>query len=83
MQPLYLGIEFGTSGCRACVINKSKTIIAEYALPLPAPWRDGDEVFQDPATWWDALEQLLKKLNTNQRAALTALTINAESGNSS
>lgn len=84
MQPLYLGIDFGTSGCRACVIATDGEIITEHALPLPAPWRDGDEVFQDPATWWDGLihllDGLLVKLTTEQRVALTALTIDGTSG---
>ncbi len=80
----YLGIDFGTSGCRGCVIDDSYQLIAEHALPLPAPWRDGNEVFQDPATWWDGLEQLLDglldKLTDTQRYSLTAMTIDGTSG---
>ncbi len=84
MQALYLGIDFGTSGCRACIIDSYGTIITEHALPLPAPWRDGDEVFQDPATWWDGLEQLLDgllgKLTAEQIGTLAAMTIDGTSG---
>ena len=76
----FLGIDFGTSGCRACVIDEAGIIVAEHALPLPAPWRDGNEVFQDPNTWWDGLEQLLAKLTDEQRTNLQSLTIDGTSG---
>ena len=80
MQASFLGIDFGTSGCRACIIDSSDTIIAEHALALPAPWRDGNEVFQDPNTWWDGLVQLLAMLADEERAHLQSLSIDGTSG---
>ncbi len=84
MAPLYLGIDFGTSGCRACVVDEAGNPVAEQALALPTPWRDGDEVFQDPAIWWSGLEQLLApllvQLSTEQRGSLAAVTIDGTSG---
>lgn len=80
MPSTHLGIDFGTSGCRACIIDSSGTIIAEHALDLPAPWRDGSEVFQDPNTWWDVLEQLLGKLTDKDRAHIQSLSIDGTSG---
>ncbi len=76
----FLGIDFGTSGCRACIIDSSGTIIAEHGIALPAPWRDGNEVIQDPAIWWDGLGQLLARLTDEQRTNIQSLTIDGTSG---
>ena len=58
-MPLYLGIDFGTSGCRGCVIDAGQRVVAEARVPLPSPQRSADAVEQDPAVWWSALETLL------------------------
>lgn len=80
----YIGIDFGTSGCRACVVDTAGSLIAEHALALPAPWRDRDEVFQDPAIWWAGLERLIEglqeKLSSDQLSTLSALAIDGTSG---
>ncbi len=80
----YLGIDFGTSGCRACIIDEAATIIAEHDLDLPAPSREGNAVVQDPTIWWDGLGQLLdgllSKLTDTQRNRLAAITIDGTSG---
>jgi sugar (pentulose or hexulose) kinase len=80
----YIGIDLGTSGCRACVISTDGIIVAEHTLRLPTPWRDGDEVFQDPNSWWDGLAQLLggllDKLTDEQRINIESLTIDGTSG---
>lgn len=63
-MPLYLGIDFGTSGCRGCVIDTGQRVVAEARVPLPPPLRNGDTVEQAPAVWWTALETLLAALGT-------------------
>ncbi len=56
----YLGIDVGTSGCRACLIDADGDIRAEAAVDLPAPLaRDGGRE-QDAELWWQGLEQLLE-----------------------
>ena len=62
MPAYYLGIDFGTSACRACVIDADRRECASAATPLPAPRRDGPAVEQDPALWWRALEATLDAL---------------------
>ncbi|RRQ22967.1 FGGY-family carbohydrate kinase [Thiohalobacter thiocyanaticus] len=62
MVSLALGIDFGTSGVRACVIDTGGAIRAEARADLPAPERDGAAVSQDPEHWWRQLEQLLDEL---------------------
>ena len=63
-MPLYLGIDFGTSGCRGCVIDAARQILAESRVALPLPQRSGAAVEQDPAVWWAALQTMLAKLRT-------------------
>jgi hypothetical protein len=64
IAPLYLGIDFGTSGCRGCIINAGQQILAESRMPLPPPQRNGAAVEQDPAVWWMTLEAMLGELGT-------------------
>jgi sugar (pentulose or hexulose) kinase len=61
----FLGIDFGTSGCRACLIDTGCHILGEAQLPLPALRYDESGIEQDPALWWDALKALLNALRQN------------------
>jgi sugar (pentulose or hexulose) kinase len=69
-DPLYIGIDFGTSGCRSCVIDATATVQAEVAIPLPEPV----DQQQDPATWRDALDanfdRLMRRLPPGRVAAI-------------
>lgn len=73
-MPLFVGIDFGTSGCRACVIDDQGR--EQYSLPhpLPAPLRNGVAVEQNPAVWWQGLEQLFdvvcQHIDTSQVRAI-------------
>jgi sugar (pentulose or hexulose) kinase len=58
----FLGIDFGTSGCRSCVIDAGGNPLAGVRIPLPAPRRTGRAVEQDPALWWQALTDNLDRL---------------------
>jgi sugar (pentulose or hexulose) kinase len=79
--PLYLGIDFGTSGCRGCVIDAGRHILAESRMPLPPPQRSGAAVEQDPAIWWTALRAVLAELGT--RVSLTDIRAVCVDGTSS
>ena len=59
-DPLYIGIDFGTSGCRACVIDADARVQTGIAVPLPDPV--GQQ--QDPEIWWEALTANLDRLVT-------------------
>jgi sugar (pentulose or hexulose) kinase len=78
---LYLGIDFGTSGCRGCVIDAGRQILAESRIPLPPPQRSGAAVEQDPAIWWAALRAVLADLGT--RVALADIRALCVDGTSS
>ncbi len=57
-----LGIDIGTSGCRACVLDTRGRVLARAAARLPAPLRNGPQVEQDSRHWWKAVENVLAQL---------------------
>jgi sugar (pentulose or hexulose) kinase len=76
----FLGIDFGTSGCRSCVIDAGGRVRAQVRVPLPAPVRDGTAVTQDPACWWQALDDNLTRLRTEHPLdAIAALCLDGTS----
>ncbi|MBI5462351.1 MAG: FGGY-family carbohydrate kinase [Gammaproteobacteria bacterium] len=62
MPPHYLGIDVGTSGVRACLIDADAHVLDTIHTPLPAPLRDGARCEQDPQIWWQALVRVLDEL---------------------
>jgi len=60
---LFIGIDLGTSGCRAIAIDAQHHIHAEVTVDLPAPLRSGSHVEQAPALWWAAVCQCLETLS--------------------
>jgi len=60
---LFIGIDIGTSACRACAIDDRARVVAQARQNLPPPDRDGDCVEQDADIWWQALQQTLDELN--------------------
>lgn len=61
-SPLFLGIDFGTGGCRAVVVDRTKQIRASARTSLESPVIDGDFVSQDPQLWWQALTTCIVEL---------------------
>ncbi len=79
---LFVGIDLGTSGCRAIAIDSAGTPVAESRTTLAAPLStdDGGRE-QRPALWWDAvlgtLDNLLEQVD---RQAVRALAVDGTSG---
>ncbi|MGB1109639.1 MAG: FGGY-family carbohydrate kinase [Gammaproteobacteria bacterium] len=61
MGALFIGIDFGTSGCRSSVIDEQAREVHGESLSLPAPERDAQGSSQDPLIWWEALLELLRR----------------------
>lgn len=61
-SPLFIGIDFGTSGCRAIAIDSAGVIVDSARQDLPLPKRNGTAVEQDPVIWWWGLKQLISSL---------------------
>jgi sugar (pentulose or hexulose) kinase len=78
---LFLGIDFGTSGCRAAAVDERGELRAEVAVELPPPRREpagGSE--QDPELWWSALVDLLGRLaSAIDPAGVRALAVDGTS----
>jgi len=58
-----LGIDVGTSGCRALVVDEFGTVLkeatSEHATSIPRPgWSE-----QDPEDWWHGVQTCLQKLD--------------------
>ncbi|MGB5834002.1 MAG: FGGY-family carbohydrate kinase [Thiohalocapsa sp.] len=60
---LGIGLDIGTSGCRAVAINslEQRLGMAEVGLPKPTRGAEG-RVEQDPELWWDATLKVLRQL---------------------
>jgi sugar (pentulose or hexulose) kinase len=70
----YLGLDFGTSGARACVIARDQSVVWEQRVEYPDPDR------QTPADWREALHTLLSALPEQLGARLQGLAIDGTSG---
>lgn len=58
----FIGIDIGTSGCRAIAIDSAGAVLAQAEAPLPPSTCVGAEVTQDPAHWWTAMYACLKNV---------------------
>ncbi|MDZ7804645.1 FGGY-family carbohydrate kinase [Thiohalophilus sp.] len=59
---LYVGIDLGTSGCRATAINADATVLYTASTELPPAMAEGIARYQDPGLWWQAVERVLDEL---------------------
>ncbi len=86
----YLGVDLGTSGCRAVAVDVNGRELAWSRQSMPAPRRERPGVSeQDPQIWWQAVTAVLADLasrlgNTRPRAlcldatATTVLSADAQ-----
>lgn len=71
---LHLGLDFGTSGARGCVIGEDKRIAWEQRVTYP------NAAEQTPADWRAALHMLLSQLPRHIAARLRGIAIAGTSG---
>jgi sugar (pentulose or hexulose) kinase len=63
VRECFIGLDLGTSGCRALAIDAQQRILAEARAGLPAPERDANGgVEQDAERWWAAVVEVLRAL---------------------
>jgi sugar (pentulose or hexulose) kinase len=62
MADLFLGIDIGTGGVRACAIDADGSIRALTAAALTPPLQHGHAIDQDPELWWQATVSAIRKL---------------------
>ncbi len=76
----FIGIDLGTSGCRACVINQQGELLAETRTELPASRIPAPgHAEQTPDDWWRAALTLLDKLLTQRTFIPKAISIDGTS----
>jgi xylulokinase len=71
---MYLGLDFGTSGARACIVDNEKRIIWERRAAYPTPSS------QTPTDWRNTLYALLRELPPPLSNALRGIAIDGTSG---
>ncbi|MGA7750645.1 MAG: carbohydrate kinase, partial [Gallionella sp.] len=71
---MYLGLDFGSSGARACVIDHEEAIVWERRVAYTEPSA------QTPADWRASLHSLLGALPKDIAARLQGLAIDGTSG---
>lgn len=59
----FIGIDLGTSGCRAIAIDESGQQQAEASIEIPPQDRNDTSLPQDPTDWWDAVIDVLHTLS--------------------
>jgi len=73
--PCLIGVDLGTSGCRALAIDRAANLVASARVSLPGPDTPAKgHVEQAPALWWRAVRAVLTTLG-GAPAGLTAAAI--------
>ncbi len=78
---MFLGIDFGTSGVRASIINSEKKEIYNSQVPIPIALEKNNIISQDPKIWWDAFIKLCSNLTKNfDIKKISKISVNGTSG---
>lgn len=76
-SPLFIGIDLGTSGCRAIAIDKNGTIKAEAKIH----YADKNHQQQTPNDWWQATQSVLQTIISKvNRQHIQAISVDGTSG---
>ena len=69
----FLGIDLGTSSLKAVLVDERQAVLAEtsVALRILSPRPDWSE--QNPAEWWDALQQAVGRLRAMSPSAFASI----------
>jgi xylulokinase len=75
---MYLGIDIGTSGVKAILVDEGQQIVDQSTVPLdvsrPKPlWSE-----QDPRDWWDATTRAVKQLDAFKRSGVKAVGLSGQ-----
>lgn len=78
---LFVGIDVGTSGVRACAIDADARVRGHAAVAMPEPAVSDGRIEQAPIVWWSAVEAALAELVSAVDArAVRALAVDGTSG---
>ena len=78
-EPSFLGIDVGTSGVKAILVNATGTVAASAVTPLQLATPEPGWAEQDPEAWWQASVASIKTvLATRPRAVVAAIGISGQ-----
>ncbi|HEY3144785.1 MAG TPA: FGGY-family carbohydrate kinase [Dongiaceae bacterium] len=81
MTALFLGIDIGTSGVRACAVDDEVRVVGAASVALPAPHQDGPAIDQEPELWWRATCDAIQALGRSvDLASVQRIAIDGTSG---
>ena len=67
MRELLLGIDIGTSACKAAVFGRDGEVVAQTAEEYPVSYPKPGWAEQDPELWWQAVCAALRRLTDEGR----------------
>lgn len=75
---MYLGLDIGTSGVKAVLVDDAQNIVDQATAPLtvnrPKPlWSE-----QNPQDWWDATTSAVKQLDEFKRSGVKAIGLSGQ-----
>ena len=77
-SPLFIGIDLGTSGCRAIAIDTTGKIKAQSEHPYS---RQEDHQQQTPQNWWLAIQSVLQDISTKvNQQHIQSIAVDGTSG---
>ena len=80
-SPLFLGIDLGTSGIRAILIDEDEHLIACARTNLPPAVQLGTAAEQEPALWWRGVIEVMENLRRQVPLhAVRAIAVDGTSG---
>lgn len=62
MKSYLLGIDIGTSGCKAAVFDRNGTVLASVSESYPVYYPQPGWAEQNPVDWWDAVCKAIRKI---------------------
>ncbi|MGE5613736.1 MAG: xylulokinase [Bacillota bacterium] len=62
MSKLLLGVDIGTSGCKAAVFDLDGKVLAQSTKPYPVYYPAPGYAEQDPCMWWDAVCEAVREV---------------------
>jgi len=75
---VYLGIDIGTSGVKALLLDERGVIVAQAAAPLQVSRPQPGYSEQDPDSWWQATLHAVTALPADARAAVRAVGLSGQ-----
>ena len=81
MESLFIGLDIGTSGCRAFIIDNDEQVVTSSSAPLPQSVFKSGHITQQAEDWWLCCKQVLTEaLHNVDKTKVKALAVDGTSG---